>query len=66
LSKEDRPERIDASHPHRIPATVLQSEIAACDYPNGISQLKALPCPRKCRKTEPLNRFAYRYLNGGV
>lgn len=50
-------ERMDAAHPHWIPATVLQREIVERGYTGGISQLKAFLAPFKQREPEPVIRF---------
>jgi len=50
-------QRIEAAHPHWIPATVLLREIRERGYAGGISQLKAYLAPFKRRPAEPVVRF---------
>lgn len=50
-------DRIEAAHPHWIPATVLLREIREHGYTGGISQLKAFLAPLKVRPAEPVVRF---------
>lgn len=49
--------RVEAAHPHWIPATVLLREISEQGYTGGISQLKAFLSPLKARPVEPVVRF---------
>ncbi|WP_338617117.1 IS21 family transposase [Pigmentiphaga sp. CHJ604] len=49
--------RIEAAHPHWIPATVLLREIREHGYMGGISQLKAFLAPLKVHPAEPVVRF---------
>jgi transposase len=55
--KADLRERIEAAHPHWIPATVLLREIRGRGYEGGISQLKAYLAPFKRRPEEPVVRY---------
>ena len=45
--------RVDAAHPHWIPATVLLREVKEVGYAGGISQLKAFLVPLKHVTPEP-------------
>jgi transposase len=49
--------RIEAAHPHWIPATVLLREIRERGYAGGISQLKAYVAPFKRKDDDPVVRF---------
>ena len=49
--------RVDAAHPHWIPATVLLREVKEAGYAGGISQLKAFLVPLKQVTPEPVVRF---------
>ena len=55
--KADLRERIEAAHPHWIPATVLLREIRGRGYEGSISHLKAYLAPFKRRAEEPVVRY---------
>lgn len=50
-------ERVQAAHPHWIPAVVLWREIQELGYPGGITQLKEFLSTLKRKQTEPVVRF---------
>jgi transposase len=50
-------QRIEAAHPHWIPAAVLHRELRERGYGGGLTQLKAWLVPYKHRKQEPVVRF---------